>query len=329
MTKTYRIIGVELSPYSVKVRSWFRYKQIPHEWIIRNMGNAELFQKYARLPLVPVVITPQDEGMQDSTPIIEKLELLHPEPSITPPGEVMPFISALLEEYADEWGNKQMFHYRWAYEPDQLSAAKRIAEMQSDDEAMQKQIAEAVRERMMPRRSFVGSSDETAAQIEASFVRLCGVLEGHLAGRDYIFGGRPSLADFGLWGQIYNAWTDPTPKDIIEARFPGLLRWIKQMKNPENKGEWEDWDSVALTLEPILSQEIAGLFFPWTIANAKALKAGKESFSVELEGQTFSQTPQKYHARSLAALRANYGAAKNPELDKVLEQTGCLSFLQA
>ena len=27
----YRIFGIELSPYSVKVRSYFRYKRIPHE----------------------------------------------------------------------------------------------------------------------------------------------------------------------------------------------------------------------------------------------------------------------------------------------------------
>ena len=34
MSSTYRIFGNELSPYSVKVRSYFRYKRIPHEWIV-------------------------------------------------------------------------------------------------------------------------------------------------------------------------------------------------------------------------------------------------------------------------------------------------------
>ena len=36
MADRYRIFGAELSPYSVKVRSYFRYKGIPHQWIIRN-----------------------------------------------------------------------------------------------------------------------------------------------------------------------------------------------------------------------------------------------------------------------------------------------------
>jgi len=49
-TSTYRIFGLELSPYSVKVRSYFRYKAIPHAWIVRNSENAAEYQKYAKLP---------------------------------------------------------------------------------------------------------------------------------------------------------------------------------------------------------------------------------------------------------------------------------------
>ena len=30
MADGYRIIGAEMSPYSVKARSYFRYKEIPH-----------------------------------------------------------------------------------------------------------------------------------------------------------------------------------------------------------------------------------------------------------------------------------------------------------
>ena len=36
MAEGYRIIGAEMSPYSVKVRSYFRYKGIPFQWIPRN-----------------------------------------------------------------------------------------------------------------------------------------------------------------------------------------------------------------------------------------------------------------------------------------------------
>ena len=127
MADRYRIYGAEMSPYSVKVRSYFRYKGLPHEWIIRNAASQADYQKYAKIPIIPLVVTPKDEGMQDSTPIIEHLETLHSKPALHPPDPIAAFISVLLEEFGDEWGNKWMFHYRWARELDQLSSAGRIA----------------------------------------------------------------------------------------------------------------------------------------------------------------------------------------------------------
>ncbi len=54
MSDRYRIFGMELSPFSVKVRSYYRYKQIPHEWIVRNADSMSDYQKYAKIPIVPL-----------------------------------------------------------------------------------------------------------------------------------------------------------------------------------------------------------------------------------------------------------------------------------
>ena len=92
-----RIFGSELSPYSVKVRSYFRFKGLPHEWLLRSTANQAEFQKYAKLPLVPLVVTTEGEGVQDSTPILERFEKEHPEPSILPADPALAFLSALIE----------------------------------------------------------------------------------------------------------------------------------------------------------------------------------------------------------------------------------------
>ena len=123
MADGYRIIGAEMSPYSVKVRAYFRYKGIPHQWILRNAASQAEFEKHAKMPIIPLVISPDGTGIQDSTPIIDRVEKLHPEPSIHPTDHVARFISALIEEFGDEWGNKWMFHYRWARDVDQISSA--------------------------------------------------------------------------------------------------------------------------------------------------------------------------------------------------------------
>ena len=331
MTTAYRIFGIELSPYSVKVRSYFRYKRIPHEWIVRHMGNMQEFQRFAKLPLVPLVITPEGTGLQDSTPILEEMERRFPEPSIEPKDPALAFLSALIEEYADEWGNKPMFHFRWWYAPDQKSAALRIAQANlpgAPADAVEK-LALSLEQRMIPRLSFVGSNADTKEQIESSFRRQIALLEPHFAARPFLFGGRPCLADFGLFAQLYECSIDPTPGAELRARAPRVGAWIERMLDPAVQGDFETWSALAPTLEPLLTQEIAGLFLPWTTANARALAAGEAGFEVSLEGRPFRQQAQKYHARSLAALKQRYARAQGqPALDAVLERTRCLSWLR-
>lgn len=327
---TYRIYGSELSPYSVKVRSFFRYKKLNHEWIPRSLAVQSEFQKYAKLPLVPLVVTPEGEGIQDSTPILESFETSHPEPSVTPADPALAFVSALLEEYGDEWGNKWMFHYRWHYQPDAWSTAERIAQqmMGAQGTLAVAQARAAVAERMMGRLGFVGSNDGTQPLIEASFGKALGLIDAHLASRPYLLGGRPAMADFGLWGQLYEAATDPTPGAVMRASAPNVMGWIQRMLSPEAKGDFEALQALAPTLMPLLTLEVGGLFLPWSAANAAAIGRGDKSFTMSLGGAECTQEPQKYHARSLAEIRRKFTAAKGAAgLEPLLASTGCLAGL--
>jgi len=255
VTGNHRIFGSELSPYSVKVRSYFRYRNLAHDWLLRSPANQAEFQKYAKLPLVPLVVTPQGEGIQDSTPIIERFE--KERPSLTPDDPALAFVSALLEEYGDEWGNKWMFSYRWSYPADCWSTAERIAlQMAGAQGALAvAQARSAVAERMSGRLGFVGSNDATRPLIEASFVRALAILDAHLATRPYVLGGRPAMADFGLWGQFYEAATDPTPGAIMRASAPNVMKWVARMlwpkvrrKTSAQRVHWSTCRASCLTL---------------------------------------------------------------------------------
>lgn len=158
MTAPFRLYGAELSPYSVKVRSYLRFKGLEFDWLPRTNGRQEEFQRYAKLPLIPVLVDANDNAMQDSTPILESLEARYSEPSATPQEPSLAFLAALLEDYADEWLNKAMFHYRWSYPDDQASAAKRITDMIFDGGEKPDGIEDAVRTRMIGRLYHVGSS---------------------------------------------------------------------------------------------------------------------------------------------------------------------------
>jgi glutathione S-transferase len=331
MADGYRIFGAEMSPYSVKIRSYFRYKAIPHQWILRNAGSQAEYEKYAKMPIIPLVVTPESTGLQDSTPIIDQMEKLYPEPSINPDEPVTRFISALIEEFGDEWGNKWMFHYRWTRDVDQISSAGRIARMRGPkaSEPEHEAFAGQIRARMVDRVWFVGSNAVTAPQIEAGFLDMLGLLDSHLESRPYLFGGRPAFGDFGLWGQFYELWTDPTAGALIEGGAPHVLDWVHRMLWPKAEGKFETWSTLEPTLMPILTKQIGKQFMPWTSANEKALAEKQDEFSVALGDKVWTQKPQKYHARSLGLLRAKYAEVTDKAaLNAVLEAAGCLTGLR-
>ncbi len=325
----YIIYGSEYSPFSVKVRSYFRYKNIPHEWRPRTKDNLEDFQKHAKLPLVPLVICLDGSVLQDSTPIIEKMEEVHPDRSISLPSQELQFISQMIEEYADEWGNKPMFHYRWWRDADQIEVSEGLASTISPN-ASEKELtlfAEQLRARMVPRLRFVGSNEHNKATIETSLDDLLELLEAHLLDRTFLFGGKPTLADFGLFGQLYGCTQQPTTRAILKD-YPKVSAWITNMLEPKEVGEWERWEQLEPTMLPILTSQMAGLYFPWAIENARALKQEQAEFTVLLKGREFTQDTMKYTARSLNTLKQKFAQLEDrATLEEILIKTECLSAL--
>ena len=331
MVAPYRLYGADLSPYSVKVRQVLKYKNIPHEWLPRTAARQAEFARFAKLPLVPVLVGSDDFSQQDSTPIIETLERRYPEPSITPEDPALAFLSALLEDYADEWVNKAMFHYRWSYAADQKSAAERLVTMMLDgaDAPNRTEMEDSVRERMTQRLHFVGSSEATAPVIEGSYTRLIALLDAHLATRPYLFGGRAAMADFGLGAQLGQLLSDPTPGAIMRSRAPRVAAWVARLEDASVEGPFEPLAALEGTLSPILKEEVAGCYLPWMAANAAAAAAG-EAVEVHLPGGDFTQAPQKYAARSYMEIRGRHtSVAGDDALERLLEETGCSSWLAA
>lgn len=329
MTAPFRLYGAELSPYSVKVRSYLRYKGLEFEWLPRTNARQEEFARYAKLPLIPVLVDADETALQDSTAIVETLEGQFPEPSIVPDEPALAFLSALLEDYADEWLNKAMFHYRWSYPDDQESAAKRITDMIFDGAEKPAGIEEAVRTRMIGRLYHVGSSPETAALIEGSFTRLLGVLDRMLASRAYLFGGRPGLADFGLAGQLAQLLSDPTPGALTKAQAPNVVRWIDRMENPLAEGAFVPFAAVREDVAELLRTEVAGAYLAWMAANARAVADDSSGVAVDIGGTMFTQKPQRYAAKAFAEVQRKRATVDDPALAALLGETGCDAFLLA
>jgi glutathione S-transferase len=329
MTAPFRLYGAELSPYSVKVRSYLRYKGLEFEWRARTNATQEEFQRYAKLPLIPVLVDAEETALQDSTPIIEKLEAQFAEPSIVPEEASLSFLAALIEDYADEWLNKAMFHYRWSYPEDQESAAKRISDMIFEGAEKPEGIEEQVRTRMISRLYHVGSSPETAPLIEGSFTRVLGLLDAMLAKRPYLFGKRPSLADFGLAGQLAQLSSDPTPGAVLRAQAPNVVRWLERMDSPKADGGFASFADVRDDVAELLRAEIAGAYLLWMDANARAVADDANGVSVDIGGTAFVQKPQRYAAKAFSELKRKRGLVEDEALAALLAETGVDALLAA
>src|SRR6266481_5534034 len=174
---SYRVHGMMQSYFTRKMTGYFDYKGIP--WVFRRFAGASPEAMAAGFPGgVPVVEMPGGEFMWDSTAMIHHLELRYPEPAVLPQDPVQRFLCYVIEDAADEWFYRVAVGSRWFF-PENAA------------------VGEHVRSSCPP----LGVTAETIQlwidDVLRPWLRIFGA---HLACSPYLFGARPSLADFALFG---------------------------------------------------------------------------------------------------------------------------------
>lgn len=336
-----RIVGSPGSPYSRKLRAVLRYRRIPHAWI--NQGSAES----EGLPVPRVVLLPQllvagPDGEvaahTDSTPLIRRLEGEYSARSVVPEDPALAFLDALVEDYADEWLTKAMFHYRWAYQADAAQAAAMLPRWGRTDQREEIAVAmgKAFAERQIGRLGVVGSSADTAAVIERSYLRLLRILDRRLTVSRFVFGSRPAAADFALFGQLTQlAAFDPTPTAIARREAPRVAAWVdvvEDLSGIEPAGDgWIDRHLAGEALGELLG-EIGRVYVPFLLANADALARGADRVECTIDGHAWAQKPFPYQGKCLRWLREGYralAAADRHGVDAALAGSGCEALFPA
>jgi glutathione S-transferase len=331
------LVGAYGSPYSRKMRAVLRYRRIPFRWVLNGPDAKDI--PPVPVALIPVLVFPGEGGapasaMIDSTFQIMRLEEMRSGRSIVPPDPAIAFLDALIEDYADEWLTKAMFHYRWAYAAD-AAKASRVLPLEADialDDRQHAKMAQVFRERQVGRLAVVGSNATTRPVIEASYRRLLAILAAHLTRTPFVLGTRPGRGDFGLFGQLSQlAQFDPTSSAVAVEVAPRVIAWVSRLDDlswldvaDEGSG-WATRDALSATLRALLV-EIGRTHAPFLIANAAAIASGAQEVACEIDGAPWRQKTFPYQAKCLRWLREGRAALSDADrawVDGVLAGTGC------
>ena len=333
-------MGAPGSPYTRKMLALLRYRNVPYrvEWQSAASAQGTANRPVAKVGLLPTFYIPNEKGeitaVTDSTPLIRRFEEQFEGRHVVPADPAVAFLNTLIEDYADEWLTKAMFHYRWHYEAD-IKKAGSILPRWRNISASEEEIApmsQYVSERQISRLSYVGSNETTKPLIEKSFRQFLAVLNTHLQNLPFLFGHRPSSADFAIYGQFTClALFDPTPSAIILNEFPRLYAWTEMMEDLSGLNiEDVAFLSVAElpdSLRPVMD-EIGRIYLPYLKANAETVASGAERLETLIDGHEWTQNPFTYQAKCLVWLADDAAALDDTARQSLTDLLGNSGVLE-
>ncbi len=251
MTTDYIMYGSENSYYSGKTRAYLRYKSVNWE---EQLSTHKVYKEFI-LPrvgfgIIPVLHTADDEVVQDTTEIIDYIEVRHPEVSVYPESPKQRLAALLMEVYGDEWLIIPAMHYRWNFLEQQGDFIYgEFGRLGAPDGTLEERIAIGTKtgkpfKGITP---ILGVTDATIPAIEQGYLQDLEALNKLFSKQDYLFGSRPSIGDFGLMGPLYaHLGRDPYPKALMQEKAPAVYAWVERMNKPAPlSGEFAAGDVVA------------------------------------------------------------------------------------
>src|SRR6202790_405269 len=330
----YRLIGSTASPYAIKLRALMRYRRISFDWVIMTkMLRKET--EHLRPNLIPVLQYPDGTFRGETTTLAYDLEARHSERSVIPNDRAVAFVCDLLEDLADEWAVKLLFLYRWWDPEDQAYVSRWAGEEWSVSEAAtgSPEEIEHFRQRQISRMPVLGATAENKLLLEQSYHKILAAFEPHVGMTKYLFGSRPSLADFAWFGQLSELATDPTPMRIMREKAPFTDNWVRRLDDASGvEGDWYSREQALSGMAEALLRVAGELYLPFFVANAEAFANGVERLEINVWGLPYALAPFKYQVKCLNLIREKFAALDAEHrigLQPVLERTGCWKHLIA
>ncbi|MEH6345091.1 MAG: glutathione S-transferase family protein [Bermanella sp.] len=331
----YRIWQSYASPYSYKVMTFMNYKGIPYKRMEADLNaNMSEIPRLVGQSIIPVILTPDEQVMQDSTPILEHFEKQYPEKTTVPEDKRLEFIMWVLEEFSDEYMPRIHMHTRWGNEQNRQTISHRIARGVAfgSPSAKTSDMAKFLLSRQSGFDKHLGlSGDNIRANMDQQILDLLEILEAHFKEHQFLLGFKPSMADFALFGPLkVHLFNDPQSNEIMEINGPRTCRWLDTISElGDTRGcagqtEFGDWinldDGLPESLEKILGF-VSKTYFPFAKACALAGKDRNKTFTATVYGEEATFSVHQYRVWSFEQLQLKYQALTGQDkhfIDEVL-----------
>jgi glutathione S-transferase len=323
----FRVFGIDQSFFTRKITGCLDHKRL--HWTYQRAGGVPPALAARGFPGgIPAVETPEGELMWDTTAMILYLDQRVPEPPTMPSDPVLQFLCFLIDDICDEWIYRTAVGSRWFIEENTRLGGYELGRDMTFQLPVSADQAHAMTAAFV--RSSCGplgvSGDNIQSWVDEVLRPWMRVLGAHLAesATPYLFGARPSLADFAVFGgSAAHFANDPACRRWMDEDAPALVRHTHHILEPYDRefGAWLAPGDVPDTLIAILA-DAGRLYLPWVSA---ATTRG-DAEVVFASGQRSAIRATDFLRDARAVLLARYRALRSDALDAILQRAGILQY---
>jgi glutathione S-transferase len=321
MPEPYVIHGAPFSLFTRKLEAALRFYDLPFRVENAGIGEDRTASQRADTHQIPVLHTPENWMIADTTPIVALLDGRVPSRRLFPVGPLGVLVH-IVEEVLDEWVARVMVHFRWHY----AENTRHIVGQVLGREVTLEEAAEFPLAKWGPRACRATGTEQEFHQqaAEEEYFALLRALETQLGETSYAMGDRPTAVDAILLGGL-RAHTNADPMPDLSA-YPRCIAWAEGAADL-----WKGDGQLAPFPESTpFGSHVVRLareqYVPFLLANAEALAASQKAFSIETYGQTTSYLARPYpqESREMVKDRIRYqlDADERARVEEWLEAEG-------
>ena len=233
MADNYTLYGIPHSLYTGRARSYLIKNLIPFQELScgHESFKADIVPK-AKLPTIPVLLTPKGEVIRDGAAIIEYFEKTNGR-ACQPKSAKQKIVSGLFDLIGTEGLLRPAMHYRWSFPEENLEFLKYHFLHAQQLVPNRQEKADYVMDKMRFAGRMFGLSDTNHDAVEILYMDFLRALDKHFAAVPYLLGSKPCIGDFGLLAPMFgHLGRDPKPLALMQREAIHVYRWVERMNSP-------------------------------------------------------------------------------------------------